>query len=142
MRCPRFIAVPILTAALLSCTSTVTAQEPETTVQLVEPNCPYGYYDYAPYYCAPYGYYGPEWFVDGVFIGVGPFFHGHREFRGRVDNRFDPRHGFGGPMPERGDRAFNHFRGNEMRGGFGHLGGVAHRGGFHGGGGHGGGGRR
>ena len=24
----------------------------------VEPVCPYGYFDYAPYDCAPYGYYG------------------------------------------------------------------------------------
>jgi hypothetical protein len=24
------------------------------------PACPYGYYDYTPYNCAPYGYYGPE----------------------------------------------------------------------------------
>ena len=42
----------------------------------VEPACPYGYYDYAPYECAPYGYYGPEWFTGGVFIGAGPWFHG------------------------------------------------------------------
>ena len=35
------------------------------------PGCPYGYYDYAPYNCAPYGYYGPEWFNGGVFIGAG-----------------------------------------------------------------------
>src|SRR4051812_28125818 len=33
-----------------------------------EPACPYGFYDYAPYACAPAGYYGPEWFVGGVFI--------------------------------------------------------------------------
>lgn len=36
------------------------------------PVCTYGYYDYYPYACAPYGYYGPQWFVNGVFIGVGP----------------------------------------------------------------------
>jgi hypothetical protein len=40
------------------------------------PVCTYGYYDYYPYSCAPYGYYGPSWFVGGVFIGVGPWFHG------------------------------------------------------------------
>lgn len=40
------------------------------------PLCAYGYYDYYPYACAPYGYYGPEWFVGGVFIGAGPWFHG------------------------------------------------------------------
>jgi hypothetical protein len=38
-----------------------------------EPVCPYGYYDFAPYACAPYGYYGPEWFVGGLFIGTGPW---------------------------------------------------------------------
>lgn len=31
-----------------------------------EPGCPYGYFDYAPYDCSPYGYYGPDWFVGGV----------------------------------------------------------------------------
>ena len=38
----------------------------------VEPVCPYGYFDYAPYDCAPYGYYGPDFFVGGLFIGAGP----------------------------------------------------------------------
>src|SRR5579863_6775036 len=42
------------------------------------PVCSYGYYDYYPYACAPYGYYGPDYFVDGVFIGAGPWYHwGH-----------------------------------------------------------------
>jgi hypothetical protein len=40
------------------------------------PVCAYGYYPYYPYACAPYGYYGPHWFVNGVFIGAGPWFHG------------------------------------------------------------------
>jgi len=39
------------------------------------PICPYGYFDYAPYDCAPYGYYGPDWFVGGLFLGAGPWFH-------------------------------------------------------------------
>ena len=39
-------------------------------VEIGGPNCPYGYYDYAPYACSPYGYYGPEWFSGGVFISV------------------------------------------------------------------------
>src|SRR6266404_1166750 len=41
------------------------------------PVCAYGYYGYYPYACAPYGYYGPDWFVDGVFIGAGPWYHGY-----------------------------------------------------------------
>src|SRR5882762_872836 len=38
------------------------------------PACVYGYYDYSPYACAPYGYYGPDWFSSGVFIGAGPWY--------------------------------------------------------------------
>lgn len=41
------------------------------------PVCAYGYYGYYPYACAPYGYYGPQWFVGGVFIGAGPWYHGY-----------------------------------------------------------------
>src|SRR5271157_1626544 len=41
------------------------------------PVCAYGYYPYSPYACAPYGYYGPQWFVGGAFIGAGPWFHGY-----------------------------------------------------------------
>src|SRR5271154_7448925 len=40
------------------------------------PACEYGYYGYAPYACAPYGYYGPSWFSGGVFIGAGPWYRG------------------------------------------------------------------
>ena len=47
-----------------------------------EPVCPYGYFDYAPYNCAPYGYYGPTWFANGIFIGAGPWFHGPHGFHG------------------------------------------------------------
>ncbi|MBB3228096.1 hypothetical protein FHW69_002731 [Luteibacter sp. Sphag1AF] len=91
------------------------------------PECPYGYYDYDPYPCAPYGYYGPEWFISGVFIGAGPWFHGPAGFRGHVDPRFDPRRGYGRPLPpphsrpmptERFDRIPN-FRGDEWRDGHG-----------------------
>jgi hypothetical protein len=41
------------------------------------PVCAYGYYPYYPYACAPLGYYGPQWFVGGVFIGAGPWYHGY-----------------------------------------------------------------
>src|SRR5271166_5177761 len=37
------------------------------------PVCSWGYYSYYPYACAPYGYYGPQWFYGGVFLGVGPW---------------------------------------------------------------------
>jgi hypothetical protein len=112
----------------------------------VPPVCPYGYFDYPPYDCAPYGYYGPDWFIGGVFIGAGPWFHGPHGFFGHVDNRFDPRNGYHGPLPARGESAFNHFHGNEARDGQGHVGQAnhdashEHAAGFaRGGGGHGGG---
>ena len=41
------------------------------------PVCAYGYYGYYPYACAPYGYYGSNWFVNGVFVGAGPWYHGY-----------------------------------------------------------------
>ena len=85
------------------------------------PVCPYRYFDYAPYDCAPYGYYGPDWFVGGLFIGVGPWFHGPAGFHGHVDSRFDPHHGYNGPLPGRGSEAFNHFQANEARDGRGHV---------------------
>jgi hypothetical protein len=98
------------------------------------PDCPYGYYDTTPYGCAPYGYYGPEWFSGGVFIGAGPWFHGPDEFRGHVNNRFHPDHGYRGPAPRVGDRPepgkpldrVSNFRGNEVRDGRGHEGGGRH----------------
>src|SRR5438874_11531520 len=38
------------------------------------PVCDSGYYNYYPYACAPYGYYGPSWFAGGVFIGARPWY--------------------------------------------------------------------
>ena len=74
----------------------------------------------------PYGYYGPDWFVGGIFIGAGPWFHGPHGFYGHVDNRFDPHHGYNGPLPARGEAQFNHFHGNEARDGQGHVGNAGH----------------
>jgi hypothetical protein len=136
----KVLALPILVATLLSVARSAPAQ---VSVNIgAAPVCPYGYYDVAPYNCAPYGYYGPEWFNGGVFLGAGPWFHGSHDFSGHVDNRFDPHHGYVGPHPERGDKAFNHFRGNEMRDGRGHAGSGGHTagGGHAGAGGHAGGG--
>jgi hypothetical protein len=66
------------------------------------PACPYGYYEAPPYNCAPDGYYGPEWFSGGVFIGAGPWFHGPEHFYGHVDHKLDYRKGYKGPVPARG----------------------------------------
>jgi hypothetical protein len=90
------------------------------------PECPYGYYDAAPYNCAPSGYYGPEWFTGDVFIGAGPWFHGAAGFKGHVNNRLHPEHGYKGPTPARGEKAepakrvtAAQFKGNEVRDGHG-----------------------
>jgi|ERR1700675_55726 len=123
-------------AAVAAIFFTVTAPKIEAQVRVgvdigVAPACPYGYYDTAPYGCAPYGYYGPEWFTGGVFIGAGPWFHGPDNFQGHVNNRFHPEHGYKGPAPKAGDRPeptkrldkVANFKGNEVRDGRGHVGG-------------------
>jgi hypothetical protein len=94
----------------------------------VAPSCPYGYYETAPYGCAPYGYYGPEWFSGGVFIGAGPWFHGPANFHGHVDTHFHPDHGYKGPAPHVGDKVEvgrenppANFKGNEVHDAHGHV---------------------
>src|SRR3981189_1863562 len=121
--------VTVAAAGLFVATANNAAARVSVTVA-PPPACPYGYYEAPPYNCAPDGYYGPEWFSAGVFIGAGPWFHGSHDFNGHVDNRFDPHHGYVGPHPERGDKPFKHFHGNEMRDGRGHVGG-GHAGGGH-----------
>ena len=120
-------------AAGICCMITARAVEAQVSVNVgfgVAPACPYGYYDTNPYGCAPYGYYGPEWFAGGVFIGAGPWFHGSEKFQGHVNNRLHPEHGYRGPAPQPGERAepshrldrVAHFNGNEVRDGRGHVG--------------------
>ena len=126
----RAFAFATFATALLSCAFVAPAHAPAQVSVGVDigapPVCPYGYFDYAPYDCAPYGYYGPDWFAGGVFIGAGPWFHGPRGFYGHVDNRYDPHYGYHGPVPERGARPFYHFQGNEARDGRGHIGNAGH----------------
>ncbi len=126
----RIFAVALLAAVLgVGVTATAPVAAAQVGVEVgVAPECPYGYYDVAPYSCAPAGYYGPEWFSGGVFIGAGPWFHGPENFHGYVNNRYHPEHGYKGPMPKVGERAEEekrvdaaHFKGNEMRDGHGHV---------------------
>jgi hypothetical protein len=109
------------------------------------PVCAYGYYDYAPYACAPYGYYGPNYFVDGVFIGAGPWFHwGHPagwwNRPGFVGRGFYGRPGFVARGYNRGyargfvrGEARGEFRGGARGGNAFHGGGVRGGGAVHGG---------
>lgn len=94
------------------------------------PVCPYGYYEVPPYNCAPDGYYGPEWFSGGVFIGAGPWYHGHDHFYGHVDHHYDYREGYRGGFPERGEHPVEHrreFHGEAMHDPHGHEGPHEHR---------------
>jgi hypothetical protein len=124
-----YLAIFALAAAVLSAGTVAPAQVSFGVNVGGPPVCPYGYFDYPPYDCAPYGYYGPDWFTGGLFIGAGPWFHGPHGFYGHVDNRYDPRFGYHGPFPERGSRPFNTFHGNEARDGQGHIGHAGHDGG-------------
>jgi hypothetical protein len=93
-----------------------------------EPVCPYGYYDYYPYACAPYGYYAPSYFVSGVFIGAGPWYHGYYgpRFYGRPYHYYGPRYyGYRGYY----GHGYHSYRGYGYRGGYHSYG---YRGGFHG----------
>ena len=127
MRGLRFLLLASVAALLFTVTAPKASAQVAVSVG-IEPACPYGYYDAAPYGCAPAGFYGPEWFNGGVFIGAGPWFHGSEGFRGHVNNRYHPEHGYKGPAPKVGDRAEEskrvdsaHFKGNEERDGRGHV---------------------
>src|ERR1700729_2047158 len=99
MRTVTFLALAVIAGIGISA-STPKAEAQVNIAIGVAPDCPYGYYDTAPYGCAPTGYYGPEWFNGGVFIGAGPWFHGPADFHGHVNNRMHPEHGYNGPRPQ------------------------------------------
>jgi hypothetical protein len=112
------------------------------------PTCPWGYYNYAPYACAPQGFWGPNYFYNGIFLGVGPWYHwGYRN--GWGNHRFDP--GRGGYVGRGGPGYYDRGYANRGRpgarpgirpgGGGGGFHGGGRPGGGHSGGGHPGGGR-
>ncbi len=128
------------------------------------PVCSYGYYDYAPYACAPVGFYGSGYFFNGIFLGVGPWGNwgynhgwGEHRFNGSGGGRYvaGRRDGGGrGPSGAHANRSGG-FHGNASvrashstaaRGRAAHGGGSSHGGSHgaagHGGGSHGGGERR
>jgi hypothetical protein len=127
MRGFRFLLLAAVAGSCLA--ASVPKAEAQVSIEVgVAPECPYGYYDAAPYSCAPAGYYGPEWFKGEAFIGAGPWFHGASDFRGNVNNTFHPEHGYKGATPNRGEKAEpamrvdkDHFKGNEERDGRGHA---------------------
>jgi hypothetical protein len=117
----------LLAVAAAGCALAAQSQAQVSVNIGVAPVCPYGYYDFAPYACAPAGYYGPEWFSGGIFIGAGPWFHGPANFHGQVDTHFDTRRGYHGAMPARGEQVdegrrvdASHFHGTEQHDGHEH----------------------
>ncbi len=125
----QFSVLAITVVAAIGLSAMPDAAEAQVGVSIgVAPDCPYGYYDTAPYSCAPTGYYGPEWFSGNAFVGAGPWFHGPDNFRGNVNHDYHPEHGYRGAMPNRGDKADaaqrvnkGNFKGNEQRDGRGHA---------------------
>lgn len=72
MRGTEFLVLAAVAGGCLAASSP--RAEAQVSINIgVAPECPYGYYDVAPYNCAPSGYYGPEWFNGAVFIGAGPW---------------------------------------------------------------------
>lgn len=112
-----FLAFTAIAAICLSAAAPGAQGQVSINVQIGQPPvCPYGYYGYAPYNCAPIGYYGPQWFSAGIFIGAGPWFHGSDGFRGWIDRRYDPRFGYRGPFPGHGEHPdWDRYRGWEHR---------------------------
>jgi hypothetical protein len=127
-------------------------------VGISPPICPYGYYNYRPYGCAPSGFYGPGYFYNGVFLGVGPWANwgyghgwGEHRFSGGRGGRYVGVRGNGGghayasnrgrgPSPARGSNGGAHA--TAARAGAPHTAshaGAAHSSASHGGESHGGG---
>jgi hypothetical protein len=119
------LIIGTLLSMLLTFTPTPASAQVGVGIQIggAPPSCPYGYYDYAPYGCAPSGYWGPEYFYNGVFIGVGPWWgwgyrHGWGGHRFRGYYRYNGRE-FGRPGWDRGrgDWHNDHQRGEWNEGG-------------------------
>ncbi len=108
----------------------VPAASAQIVISVNPPVCIYGYYEYEPYGCAPMGFYGPGYFYNGIFLGVGPwaswgYNHGWGEhrFNGGGGGRYVAGHRDGGERPSAG-HASN--RGTASHGGATHA--VANRG--------------
>lgn len=105
------------TSALLAGLALAPAAQAQIVVNFgVQPACSYGYYDYEPYACAPMGFYGPGYFHNGIFLGMGPWAdwgYGHgwgsHRFREGGGGRY---RGGGGAMANR-----SHYAGGRSGGG-------------------------
>ncbi len=66
-------ALLVGTTILLATLAMVPSLNAQIAISINPPVCSYGYYDYSPYGCAPMGFYGPGYFYNGIFLGVGPW---------------------------------------------------------------------
>ena len=143
----RGIKALLLATALLVPLAMMPKAEAQVSINIggPPPVCSWGYYDYAPYACAPRGFYGPGYFYNGIFLGVGPWNNwgyrhgwGSHRFRGAGGGRYRPGGGYHGRP---GGRPGGGYHGGGRPGGAPHGGGRPNNG--HGGGrpgnGHGGG---
>src|SRR5580658_7550188 len=136
-----FCSTQIVLASALLALGSVGALAPAANAQVVigvgiQPVCSYGYYDYAPYACAPVGFYGSGYFYNGIFLGMGPWagwgyghgWGGHR-FEGDGGGRY---HGGGGAAAgrayARGEQA-GHASAVRTSGGAPHVSETSHAGG-------------
>jgi len=110
------------TTALLAGLALAPAAHAQISINIgIQPVCSYGYYGYAPYACAPMGYYGSGYFYNGIFLGMGPwagygYNHGwgNHRFVGDGGGRY---HGGAGRVAYRGNQG----RGQAVRGGGGSV---------------------
>jgi hypothetical protein len=152
-------SVLVAGAALLATVALAPTASAQIVIGIDPPVCSYGYYDYQPYACAPMGFYGPGYFFNGIFLGVGPWgnwgyshgWGGHR-FNGGGGGRYGGGRGIAGGHGGAGLVRASHSGGGQRGGSFGgahasaaRSGGGGSRGGGAsrgGGGSHGGGGSR
>ncbi len=108
------------TTALLAGLAMTPAAKAQVVIGIgIQPVCSYGYYGYAPYACAPMGYYGSGYFYNGIFLGMGPwggwgYSHGWGSHR-FVNEGGGNYHGGPGRVSYRENRG--QARGGQVRGG-------------------------
>lgn len=144
------VAASLTFAALVATSAQKANAQVSINIGGPPPVCPYGYYDYAPYSCAPVGFYGPGYFYNGVFLGVGPWRHwgyrhgwGEHRFVSAGGGRYRPRPYHGSPRYAHGSYAHGRsgYRSGHPVHGYAHAGphpSAVHAGSHPGGGGHGG----
>jgi hypothetical protein len=78
MRTINFVKSSLIFAVMLVAFAAINMTATKANAQVVvgvgvPPVCAYGYYETPPYACAPVGFYGPGYFHNGIFLGVGPW---------------------------------------------------------------------